>query len=154
MDPRSCTGLLAPSPSHADEHSSLVFCRESYDASSMHNGGELERTAIAAAEEVLRVIYGDDLNGCAVRLDDVARVIQAAFARTAQNGDDVAQLHTKGFEAVQLLSTPPADGQTLSPEDLRSLLSERLDKIRDLATKILAATQSGTPQDDPEEASL
>jgi hypothetical protein len=41
---------------------------------------------------------------------------------------------------VQLLATPPADGQTLSPEDLRSLLGERLDKIRELASKILTAT--------------
>ena len=113
---------------------------------------DLERTATAAAEEVLRVIYGDDLNGCAVRLDDVSRVIQAAFDKQARSSVAVTELHTKGFEAVQLLATPPADGQTLSPEDLRSLLGERLDKIRDLATKILSATkaESGTPDpDDP-----
>ena len=106
----------------------------------MNDPAELEKSATAAAEEVLRVIYGDDLNGCAVRLDDVSRVIQSAFEQHARTAEAVAELHTKGFEAVQLLATPPADGHSLSPEDLRSLLGERLDKIRDLASKILTAT--------------
>ena len=107
---------------------------------------ELDRTATLAAEEVLRVIYGDDLNGCAVRLDDVSRVIRSAFENYARNVTDLAELHAKGFEAVQLLATPPAHGHTLSAEDLRSLLGERLDKIRELATKILGAT-NGEPSD-------
>ena len=114
----------------------------------MIDSAELEKSATAAAEEVLRVIYGDDLNGCAVRLDDVSRAIRGAFEKHARNSADVADLHAKGFEAVQLLATPPADGNTLSPEDLRSLLGERLDKIRDLATKILAATQPAPLVDD------
>ena len=108
----------------------------------MNDSAELEKSATAAAEEVLRVIYGDDLNGCAVRLDDVSRVVRSAFEKHARTAADVAELHTKGFEAVQLLATPPADGHTLSPEDLRSLLGERLDKIRELASKILNATRS------------
>ena len=108
----------------------------------MSDSAGLERSATAAAEEVLRVIYGDDLNGCAVRLDDVAGVIRSSFEKHARNAADVAELHTKGFEAVQLLATPPADGQTLSPEDLRSLLGERLDQIHELSSKILKATKS------------
>ena len=101
---------------------------------------QLARAANAAAEEVLRVIYGDDLQGCTVSLDDVSAVIRAAFEGQARNAVDLAELHAKGFEAVQLLATPPADGQALSPEDLRTLLGERLDKIREVATKILGAT--------------
>ena len=108
----------------------------------MNDSADLNRSATAAAEEVLRVIYGDDLNGCAVRLDDVSRVIRSAFEQHARTAADLAELHAKGFEAVQLLATPPPDGQTLSPEDLRSLLGERLDKIRELASKILQATTS------------
>ena len=114
----------------------------------MNGSAELEKTATVAAEEVLRVIYGDDLNGCAVRLDDVSRVIRSAFEVHARNAADVADLHTKGFEAVQLLATPPPDGHTLSPEELRSLLGERLDKIRDLASKIVSATTDEPAADD------
>jgi hypothetical protein len=118
----------------------------------MIDSAELEQSATAAAEEVLRVIYGDDLNGCAVRLDDVSRAIRGAFERHARNSADIADLHAKGLEAVQLLATPPPDGSNLSPEDLRSLLGERLDKIRDLAAKILAATQAAPPSSDPDAA--
>ena len=114
----------------------------------MNDSSELERSATAAAEEVLRVIYGDDLEGCAVRLDDVTQVIRNAFGKQARHAADIAELHLKGFEAVQLLATPPADGQTLSPEDLRSLLGERLDKIRELASKILSATQAEAAVDE------
>ena len=116
----------------------------------MNDSAQLDRNAVAAAEEVLRVIYGDDLNGCAVRLDDVAQVIRSAFEKHARNAADLGELHAKGFEAVQLLATPPAAGHTLSPEDLRSLLGERLDKIRVLATKILDATnaESAEPESD------
>ena len=117
----------------------------------MNDSAHLDRNATAAAEEVLRVIYGDDLNGCAVRLDDVSRVIRSAFEKHARNAADLGELHAKGFEAVQLLATPPATGHTLSPEDLRTLLGERLDKIRELATKILEATKAegAEPESDP-----
>ena len=97
--------------------------------------------ASAAAEEILRIIYGDDLRGCAVSVDQIAAVIATASEEKAADSQQVTELHLKAFEAVQLLSTPPSDGQTLSPEDLRSLLGDRLDKIRMLVTKILSATQ-------------
>lgn len=106
----------------------------------MMSDAQLARAANVAAEEVLRVIYGDDLQGCTVSLDDVAAVIRSAFDEHLRSAGDLAELHAKGFEAVQLLSTPPADGHALSPEDLRTLLGERLDKIREVATKILGAT--------------
>lgn len=105
---------------------------------------QLDTLSGAAAEEVLRVIYGDDLQGCAVTLDEIAAVIRAAFLEHIDHSSDLADLHTKGFEAVKSLATPPVDGNTLSPDDLRSLLGERLDSIRDLATKVLSTT-SGEP---------
>lgn len=104
-----------------------------------------------AAEEVLRVIYGDDLEGCAVRLDTISDVIRAAFAQHAQHTADLAEINAKAFQAVQLLATPPANGGTLSPEDLRSLLSDRLDNIRELATKVLNATAAVTAESPNEE---
>ena len=111
---------------------------------------ELEKAATEAAEELLRIIYGDDLNGCAVSLDEIAAVIRAAFQKHARNAADLAELNAKAFEAVQLLATPPPDGHTLSAEDLRSLLGERLDKIRELAAKILSATHASADQDNSE----
>jgi hypothetical protein len=101
----------------------------------------VESTATAAAEEILRIIYGEDLRGCAVNVDRIAGVIQTALEERGRDTSDVAELHLKAFEAVQLLSTPPTDGHLLSAEDLRSLLGDRLDKIRTLATKILSATR-------------
>lgn len=108
----------------------------------MNQNAPLDSTATAAAEEVLRVIYGDDLDGCAVSLDDIAAVIRAPFEEHARHSAEVTELQGKAFEAVQLLATPPADGQTLSPDDLRSLLGERLDQIRELATRVLSATRA------------
>lgn len=101
----------------------------------------LNDKATAAAEEILRIIYGEDLRGCAVNVDQIAAVIAAALEGNAVDTRQVTELHLKAFEAVQLLSTPPQDGHTLSAEDLRSLLGDRLDKIRALADKVLAATQ-------------
>jgi hypothetical protein len=105
---------------------------------------QLDRAAIAAAEEVLRVIYGDDLQGCTVSVDRIAAPIRRALDQQANHGRDVTQLHEKGFEAVQLLSTPPADGAALSADELRSVLGERLDKIRSLSSQIIAATSAAT----------
>lgn len=100
----------------------------------------LGRVANAIAEEALRVIYGDDLEGCAVRLDTLAAAVRPLIEAHARAEHELADLHAKGFEAVQLLSTPPADGHTLSAEDLRSLLGERLDKIHSLTQQIVRAT--------------
>jgi hypothetical protein len=116
----------------------------------VNEAAKLDTLCDAAAEEVLRVIYGDDLQGCTVTLDEVAGVIRAAFQEHICHSSDLAELHAKGFEAVHLLATPPADGNALSPEDLRSLLSERLDSIRNLAAKVLSATSGGTPAVDAE----
>jgi hypothetical protein len=107
----------------------------------MISDDQLDRTAIATAEEILRVIYGDDLQGCAVSLDSIAAVIRTGLEEHARIGGEIAELHAKAFEAVQLLSTPPMDGHALSPEDLRSLLGERLDKIQTLTGKVLNATK-------------
>ena len=108
----------------------------------MISDDQLDRTAIATAEEILRVIYGDDLQGCAVSLDSIAAVIRTGLQEHARIGDEIAALHAKAFEAVQLLATPPVDGHALSPEDLRTLLGERLDQIYGLTGKVLNATKS------------
>jgi hypothetical protein len=100
------------------------------------------RAARAAAEEILRIIYGDDLAGCNVSLDRITAVIAAAMAGQAQFDRAIAELNEKAYEAIRLLSTPPANGQSLNADELRSLLGDRLDKIQTLATKVIAATKA------------
>src|SRR5438067_4952397 len=97
--------------------------------------------ARAAAEEILRIIYGDDLVGCTVSLDRITEVISTAMAGQAQFDRAIAELNEKAYEAIRLLSTPPANGSALGADELRSLLSDRLDKIQILANKVIAATQ-------------
>jgi hypothetical protein len=101
----------------------------------------LDEVARATAEEVLRVIFGPDLRGCAANVDEVFATVRAGLQQHAGVARELAELQTKAFEAVQLLATPPADGLSLSAEDLRSLLGDRLDKIRDLAMQVLQAAK-------------
>lgn len=100
-----------------------------------------QQAARAAAEEILRIIYGDDLAGCTVSLDRITGVIASAMRGQAHVDRAIAELNDKAYEAIRLLSTPPANGSSLNADELRSLLSERLDKIQALANKVIAATQ-------------
>ena len=106
----------------------------------MESDPRVQDVARGAAEEILRIIYGDDLEGCTVSLDRITEIISAAMAAHAQETHAMAEVYEKGFEVIQLLSTPPANGQALGADELRSLLGDRLDKIRSLASKAIAAT--------------
>ena len=101
-----------------------------------------QTAARAAAEEILRIIYGDDLAGCTVSLDRITAVISSAMTGQAQVDRAIAELNDKAYEAIRLLSTPPANGQSLNPDELRSLLGDRLDKIQALAQKVIATTKA------------
>jgi hypothetical protein len=101
-----------------------------------------QQAARAAAEEILRIIYGDDLAGCTVSLDRITEVISGAMTGQAQVDRAIAELNEKAYEAIRLLSTPPANGQSLNPDELRSLLGDRLDKIQTVAQKVIAATKA------------
>ena len=102
----------------------------------------LPKAARAAAEEILRIIYGDDLTGCTVSLDRITDVIGSAMTGQAQVDRAIADLNDKAYEAIRVLSTPPANGASLNADELRSLLGDRLDKIQTLATKVIAATKA------------
>ena len=108
----------------------------------MDSDPQMQRAARGAAEEILRVIYGDDLEGCTVSLDRITEIISTAMAAHAQESRAMAAVYEKGFEVIQLLSTPPANGQALGADELRSLLGERLDKIQSLASKAIAASKA------------
>jgi hypothetical protein len=102
----------------------------------------MQPVARAAAEDILRLIYGDDLTGCTVSLDKITEVILSAMTGHTDFNRAVADLNQKAYEAIRLLSTPPANGQSLNADELRSLLSDRLDKIQTLAQKVIAATKA------------
>ena len=106
----------------------------------MDSDPQVQSVARGAAEEILRIIYGDDLEGCTVSLDRITEIISAAMAAHAQETRAMAEIYEKGFEVIQLLSTPPVNGQALGADELRSLLGDRLDKIQSLASKAIAAT--------------
>ncbi|MEY2497687.1 MAG: hypothetical protein QOD12_1243 [Verrucomicrobiota bacterium] len=108
----------------------------------MDSDPQMERAARSAAEEILREIYGDDLEGCNVSLDRITGIISATMAANAQETRALAEVYEKGFEVIQLLSAPPANGAALGADELRSLLGDRLDKIQSLASKAIAASKA------------
>lgn len=108
----------------------------------MSADARLEKSAAAAAEEILQRIYGDDYVGCTVSLDEIASIVRAKMQERAQEEHAILELYDKAIEGIQLLATPPEPGSSLSPEELQGLLSERLDTIHTLTTKIIAALAS------------
>jgi hypothetical protein len=92
------------------------------------------------AEEVLRRIYGDDYHGCTVSPDQIAEVIQKGLKQRQTQVDDLLELYEKVIEAVDLLSTPPDASKVANPDQLRTLLGERLDGIHAVTTKTIQTT--------------
>jgi hypothetical protein len=93
--------------------------------------------AFVTAEEVLRTIYGDDLQGCTVSLDAIAGTIDPALRQTAARNSEVLELYEKVVEAVHLLSTPPDQTKVTEPAELQALLTERLDAIHAVSSKTI-----------------
>ena len=68
----------------------------------MDADSQRQRTATVAAEEILRIIYGDDLEGCTVSLDRITEVISTAMAGQAECDRAVAELEAL-FGALPLM---------------------------------------------------
>ena len=94
-------------------------------------------TAEGAAQEILRAIYGDNLEGCAVRPERIASIVVQALNKDPLPDAELFALYEKALEAVHLLASPPTDGEALVPEDLPELLSGRLDTIRNLTQRLV-----------------
>ena len=100
----------------------------------------------AAAEDILQAVYGDDLNGCAVRIDTIAEIISHAVGNTDATQAEMLSLYERAVEALNLLATPPPSVAGLAPEALPRLLSERLDAIRDLTQKLISTAAAARTQ--------
>ena len=103
----------------------------------MSSNQQPDPLAFVAAEDVLRTIYGDDLTGCKVSLDAIAAVIDQSLKQTAARNGEWLELYEKVVEAVHILSTPPDKTKVTDPNELRGLLTQRLDAIHSVTSKTI-----------------
>jgi len=97
-----------------------------------------DEMALATAEEVLRRIYGDDLTGCKVSLQEIGRIIHEGAE--PRGITELLELYEKLVEAIHLLSTAPTKEAVTEAAQLQELLTQRLDAIHQLTTKTLQTT--------------
>ncbi len=107
----------------------------------MSTNPQPDKLASFLAEEILRTIYGDDYQGCKVSPDDIAAVIRKGLEQRQAQIADLLELYEKVVEAVDLLSTPPDPTKVTDPDQLRTLLGERLDGIHAVTTKTIRTTE-------------
>jgi len=101
----------------------------------MDSNPQPDPLASATAEEILRTIYGDDFKGCTISPERVAGIISTAIRQQHAPTQEILELYEKVVEAVHLLSTPPVSDKVTDPNELRALLSERLDAIHVVTAK-------------------
>ena len=106
----------------------------------MSEQGKPGSLAVHAAEEILRMLYGDDLKGCAVTLDQIAAPLQQMLDQSSASARELHEVYEKVVEAIHLLSMPPETAKTLDAHQLRSLLSERLDMIHSVTQRTIDTT--------------
>jgi hypothetical protein len=99
-----------------------------------------EKLALSVAEEILRILYGDDYQGCKIDPAAIAAVIQQGYDHQLVQSKELLGVYQKVVEAIHLLSTPPDIAAVKSPDELRTLLSQRLDAIHAITTKTQATT--------------
>jgi hypothetical protein len=103
----------------------------------MSSDAQPDKLSLSMAEEVLRTIYGDDLKGCTVTLDQIAGVLRETLLRKQGPTRELLELYDKVIEAIHILSTPPEAGKVSDPNELRSLLGQRLDAIHAITKKTI-----------------
>ena len=101
------------------------------------SAGEPDRISKLVAEELLATIFGEDLAGCPVSLDEVAAIVQRTVEERAQQDTRLLDTYDTVVASIYQLATPPAFARGASPEVLRSLLGERLDAIRTITAKAM-----------------
>jgi hypothetical protein len=104
------------------------------------SAGQPDRVSKLIAEELLAAIFGEDLTGCTVSLDQVAGIIQNAIEERAQQDTKLLEIYDTVVSSIHQLATPPPSAKSAGPAELRSLLGERLDAIRAITIKTLETT--------------
>ena len=106
----------------------------------MSKNGQPDKVALAIAEEVLRTIYGDDFIGCKVTPDQIGAVVAEGLQHERAHRGELIELYEKVVEAIHLLSTPPENKSLNDPNEVRTLLGERLDSIHAVTTRTMETT--------------
>src|SRR5256885_14847868 len=101
------------------------------------SAGPPDRISKLIAEELLTVLFGEDLTGCPVTLDEVAAIIQRAVEERAQQDSRLLDTFDTVIASIHQLATPPGSAKNAGPDELRSLLGERLDAVRAITTKTI-----------------
>ncbi len=96
-----------------------------------------DRVSRLVAEQILATIFGDDLSGCPVSLDQVAIVVHEALQQRAEQDAKLIDLFKTVTSSILQVATPPESAKSAGPDELRSLLGERMDAIRSIALKTL-----------------
>ena len=96
-----------------------------------------DRVSRLVAEQILATIFGDDLSGCPVSLDQVALVVHDALQQRAEQDAKLIDLFKTVTASILQVATPPESAKSASPDQLRSLLGERMDAIRAITVKTL-----------------
>src|SRR5262249_9932949 len=113
----------------------------------MGKSGEPDKLASFLAEEVLRAIYGDDFTGCHVQPDQIAAVIEAGLKPERTQTRELIELYEKVVETIDLLSPPPDSKEIKDPNEVRTLLGERLDCIHAVTAKTIKTTAAARAKD-------
>ncbi len=106
----------------------------------MNESAKPDKRATSLSEEVLRQIYGDDYQGCNIHPEVIASLIQEGLKADRKEAADLIELYEKVVEAVHLLSTAPDSKAVSDPNELRNLLSQRLDAIHAVTTRTMETT--------------
>ena len=96
--------------------------------------------ANAIAVQVLRRIYGDNPSGWNVSPNDLAAIIDHGLDHERQQHREQLEIYQQAIEAVDLLSKPPLWPERPQEEQLRSMLSDRLQAIHELARRVTETT--------------
>lgn len=95
--------------------------------------------SMRAAEKILQAIYGDDMLGCAVRMETVAAPVQEVLDEEIRRQMLLVQLFVKVLEKIELIATPPEKSDIGDAQQLAALLGERADAVREISGEALAA---------------
>ena len=94
--------------------------------------------AIAVAVKVLRRIYGETPSEWKVSLGEIAEIIDRGLNEDRRQQLELVEAYQETIRVVDLLSKPPLWPDRPQQEHLRSMLSDRLEAINDLAQRMRA----------------
>ena len=103
-------------------------------------------TADAIAAQVLWRIYGQP-SEWKVTADEIATIIDQGLNDERRQHRELVEVYREALQAVDLLSQPPQWPEGPQREQLRSMLSDRLEAIHRLARQVTEITEGSQTAD-------